>query len=91
MKKHGKTKQKGRGRNDYENHDDDDSDYDDDDDVPKVQATTVGQFPGLVATVLDWEFLAPKRKHCCNLENVESGYLKTQFHNPKKPRTNKKC
>ena len=69
---------------------DDDDDDDDADNVPKVQATTVGQFPGLVATVQDWEFLAPKRKHCCNLENVESGYLKTQFHNPKKTRTNPK-
>ena len=61
---------------DDHDHDDDNDGNDDDDDVPANFLGRAGvQFPGWVARVPDWEFLAPRRKHCCSLE-LKSGYLK---------------
>ena len=48
---------------------------DNDDNVPVELERVEVQFPGWVARVPDWEFLAPKRKRCCSLQ-LKSGYLK---------------
>ena len=36
-------------------------------DLPEEQGRAEAQFRGSVEPAPDWEFLAPKRKHCCNL------------------------
>ena len=64
--------------NDYNDNDNND-DEDDDDDVPAELERVEVQFPGWVARVPDWEFLAPRRKRCCSLQ-LKSGYLKNFKH-----------